>query len=94
MDEAARAFGLALDRPVRDASIYVYPDHWTPMIVAQNMATQWHIGASGSPLGLRYEALPFVLATLEVPPADHGPVFADLRILESDMLALLRAKAH
>ncbi len=64
------------------------------MIVAQNMATQWHISASGNPTGLRYEALPFVLSALEVPPAEHGPVFADLQALESDMLALLRAKAH
>jgi len=52
------------------------------------MQTQWTVGASTA-VGLRYEALPVVFDLLGV-AGDRGELFAGLRVMEGEVLALLQ----
>lgn len=87
---AAQA-GVALEIR-RGECVEVYPDHWLPMQVAQAMGTQWNLSAAGVPVGLRYEALPFVLQMLEVPRGERPAVFEVVQVLEAEMKAILRER--
>jgi hypothetical protein len=92
VEEAAKAFGLRVEWEGGPPELEIYPDHWEPLSVIQAMGTQWNITAAGAPLGLRYEAMPFVLRMLGIPRARQSEVFEDVRVLESEMARLMRAR--
>ena len=56
------------------------------------MATQWSVGMSG-PIGLRMEALAFVLEVQEVPRADWPEVTEAVQVLERETLRLWRKQS-
>lgn len=60
-------------------------------MVFSNCMTQWNVGPGGL-VGLRYEALPFMLRTLAVPRAQWPEVMAAIQMLEADSLRLMREK--
>lgn len=53
------------------------------------MQTQWQVGPSGA-VGLRYEALPVVLDLLGMVAGDRTDLFAGLRVMEREVLTVLR----
>lgn len=69
-----------------DPDTEVWPDNWVPMRVIQAMATQWNVGMTGRLLGLRYEAMPFVLGALQVRRADRADVFQAVQVMEAEIL--------
>lgn len=88
----AAAAGFRVEaRP--DPDTEVYPDHWAPLQVVQAMGTQWNTGPTGRVVGLRYEALPIVFQMLQVPRGDRPEVFAVVRVLEAELLSIVRSRA-
>lgn len=85
--EAAQ-FGLTLEEAQGDA-VEIWPDNMLAVNCFIGMSTQWRVGMSGA-TGLDYNALPFVMRSTGVKPADRNDVFADLRILEDEALAVMR----
>jgi len=71
----------------------VWPDNWMPMKVAQAMSTQWNVGPMGGISGMRYEAMPFVLRTLDVRASDRADVFWGVQVIEAEILKL-KAQSH
>lgn len=55
------------------------------------LQTQWTLGPRG-PCGLRYEVLPVVLDLLGI-RGDRAELFAGLRVMEGEVLALLHRAA-
>ena len=74
----AKALGLLISEP---EPIAIRPDEEAAVTVFSAMGTQWNIGAMGGIIGLRYEALPAVLAALNMTPS--AELLADLRTMES-----------
>lgn len=75
----------------------IWPEHWHAWTAFTSMATQWHWagGMAPRPCGLRYEALPVVLAGVRqrVPQAQRQPlhvVFEQLEQLEEAALLAMR----
>jgi hypothetical protein len=53
-----------------------------PFRVFEDLATQWQCGPLGLKTGLRYEALPVVLAVRRTPRAEWAGLFDALRVME------------
>lgn len=70
----------------------MWPENVAPFNVFKAMATQWSVGINGS-IGLRMEALPFVLEMQEVPKADWPQVTQDVQVLERETLRLWRKQS-
>ena len=90
IEDDLEAFGLRLDGELKDSAIEVWPEHWEPMNVAEAMMSQMAVGMAG-PTGWRYESLPVVFRMLSIPLARQREMFADLRSIEADVLATIRA---
>lgn len=74
----------------------VWPEHVPALATLSAMATQWRMGPSG-PIGMDYNALPFVFRQIGVMPDDEARVFADLQVIELEYLSLLterRKQSH
>lgn len=52
------------------------------------MGTQWRTGACGA-TGLDYGVLPGVMRLVGVPAKDRQTVFQDIRVMESEALAVM-----
>lgn len=76
-----------------DAPIEVYPENQAPLDVWLAMRTQWRPGFSGA-VGLVYEALPVVYRACGVARRDQPDVFAALRVMERETLAVWREQAE
>lgn len=70
----------------------MWPENVAPFTVFRAMATQWSVGMSG-PIGLRMEALAFVLEVQEVPKADWPEVTQAVQVLERETLRLWRKQS-
>lgn len=78
-DELA-AFGLKVaDVTPPDAEIW--PENETTVDVFVQMGTQWRVGVGG-PVGLDYNALPFVMRMQRVPPDEQPDLFEAIRVME------------
>lgn len=75
------------DQALAEDDIEVWPENWTAVTVLLDMQTQWNIGMGG-PVGLRYEALPVVLAARGIESSPD--LFGQIRILESAALGAMR----
>ncbi|WP_428735732.1 DUF1799 domain-containing protein [Thermomonas sp.] len=53
-------------------------------------ATQWRLDASGAPIGLDYPALEAVMRMLGID--DLRQVFADVQVMEAEVLAVIRSR--
>lgn len=70
----------------------MWPENVAPFTVFRAMATQWSVGMNG-PIGLRMEALAFVLEVQEVPRADWPEVAEAVQVLERETLRLWRKQS-
>jgi hypothetical protein len=77
----------------RDETIDVYPENWTPLLVFQDMHTQWRPGFHGL-VGLDYEALPVVYRARGIARAAQADVFDAVRLMELETLAVWREQAE
>lgn len=57
------------------------------------MATQWQVDVNGGRNGLRYEALPVVMAAQRVGKKQRPAVFADVQAMEFTALRVWREAA-
>lgn len=70
----------------------MWPENVAPFTVFRGMATQWSVGMNG-PIGLRMEALAFVLEMQEVPRADWPEVTEAVQVMERETLRLWRKQS-
>lgn len=71
-----------------DETFEVWPDAWLSFLVMDAMGTQWRTGACGV-TGLDYGVLPSVMRLVGVPAKERQTVFQDIRVMESEALAVL-----
>ncbi|QTH12467.1 DUF1799 domain-containing protein [Pseudomonas corrugata] len=71
-----------------DETIEVWPDNWPSFLVMDAMGTQWRTGVCGA-TGLDYGVLPSVMRLVGVPPKDRSGVFQDIRVMESEAIAVM-----
>ncbi len=74
-----------------DDSLGVWPENWPAVVVAGRSMTQWNVGPGGV-VGLHYAALPVVMRAIGVSRKAWPQVFADIQVIESECLRLLREK--
>lgn len=89
VNEALAAFGMEMvdaEEP-QDLSTECWPDNWRVLTVFGAMGTQWQVGAEGSVIGMRYEALPFVFEMVGIKPKERNAVWSSLRVMEQESLA-------
>lgn len=72
-------------------SYSVWPDNWQPLMIFEQLLSQLNVGPGGV-VGLRYEALPFVLRMNQVPRAQQPALFDDLRQMERHFVTLAHDK--
>lgn len=80
------AFGLKVDE--LDDSFQVWDCNWPAFQVFEAMGTQWRTGMGGA-IGLDYAAIPAVFKLLGVKKKDRPALFDDVRIMESEALAVM-----
>lgn len=68
-----------------------WPDNWLPLQVFEALGTQWNIGMNGV-IGLRYEAIPVVLAEFGIRKKQRAAMMESLRIMENEALQVLRGE--
>ncbi|WP_053183674.1 DUF1799 domain-containing protein [Pseudomonas thivervalensis] len=71
-----------------DETFEVWPDAWPSFLVMDAMGTQWRTGACGA-TGLDYAVLPSVMRLIGVPAKDRSTVFQDVRVMESEAIAVM-----
>jgi hypothetical protein len=71
-----------------DDSFEVWPDNWKSFLVMDSMGTQWRTGACGA-TGLDYGVLPNVMKLVGIPAKDRPGVFQDIRVMESEAIAVM-----
>jgi hypothetical protein len=71
-----------------DETFEVWPDNWKSFLVMDSMWTQWRTGARGA-TGLDYGVLPNVMRLVGVPAKDRPSVFQDIRVMESEAIAVM-----
>jgi len=75
-------------RPPDD--LLVWPENMPAVDVFCAMLTQWHYAGMGGIVGLRYEALPVVLALRGIQAADQPDIFEALGVMEGAALDEVR----
>ena len=73
-----------LDAATGDHVGHLDKTEWQSFCVVRGMATQWNRGFSGTAMGLRYEALPVVAGSMDV-PLDKAHM-ETIRLLEAKMI--------
>lgn len=71
------------------ATTEIWPESAEPFGLFSQMLTQWRTGMSG-PTGLDYAALPAIFDMNDIAPARRRQAFDDLRVMESEALAVMR----
>lgn len=71
-----------------DETFEIWPDGWLSFLVMDAMSTQWRTGAGGA-TGLDYGVLHGVMRLVGVPAKDRQTVFQDIRVMESEALAVM-----
>lgn len=88
LEQSLAAWGLQLeddgtgseDEP--EVGFEAWPDIMPAIAVLDRMATQWTVGPSRRPIGLRYEALAHVMTWCGVPADEQAHVWADVQTME------------
>lgn len=80
-------FGLTL-ADIPDDSIEVWPCCWDAVRLFEAMATQWRVGMGGA-YGLDYGVVRDVARLIGIDRKSLSGVFADLRTLEHEALAVM-----
>ena len=70
----------------------MWPDNWLALQVFFGASTQWELGSSGVPIGLRYEVLPFLMKTAGIKKKDRADMFTDIQTCERAALDAWRAQ--
>lgn len=73
-----------------DETFEVWPDNWKSFLVMDSMWTQWRTGACGA-TGLDYGVLTDVMKLLGIPAEERSRVFQDIRVMESEAIAVMAA---
>lgn len=74
------------------AEYAVWPENWDAVQLMLASSTQWvYAGMQGTPVGLRYEALPMLRTVLGIDEADWPRVFRQVQILEHEVLRIRRS---
>lgn len=73
-----------------DETFEVWPDNWKSFLVMDSMWTQWRTGACGA-TGLDYGVLSDVMKLLGIPAEERSRVFQDIRVMESEAIAVMAA---
>lgn len=71
-----------------DETFEVWSDNWKSFLVMDSMWTQWRTGACGA-TGLDYGVLPEVMKLVGVPAKDRPRIFQDIRVMESEAIAVM-----
>jgi hypothetical protein len=71
-----------------DETFEVWADNWKSFLVMDSMWTQWRTGACGA-TGLDYGVLPDVMKLVGIPAKDRSRVFQDIRVMESEAIAVM-----
>lgn len=71
----------------------VWPENWPVVELFASLQTQWAEGPRGL-IGLRYEVLPAVLDLQGVAPEARRDLFDGLRVMENEVLTVLRQPAE
>jgi hypothetical protein len=80
---------ILLDEP---EPVELWPDNLAAFEVFDALGTQWSVAPNGRLVGLRYEAVAFVMRLCGVAAADRRQVFEDLRVMENAVLTLINSK--
>ena len=86
------AFGLEPEQAPAPQVLGIWPCNWAAFNVFRRMLTQLNVGGKGGVVGLRYEALPFVMRMCQVPRADQPDVMDAVQYMERHMVKLLNKK--
>lgn len=71
--------------------VELWPDHVQVVHIFSITRTQWrYAGMAGSPVGLIYSELPFVLEMDGIDRKDWPQLFADLQVMERAALEQMR----
>lgn len=85
VDEGAlSAFGFTTDDFASD-EVVIWHENYISFQVFESLSTQWNIGMSGR-TGINYQSIPIVLQMLDVEQEEHKDIFADIRIMEHEVL--------
>lgn len=90
--QALAAMGLQMEQDLEPEHIDCFPDNWQALHVFRALARQWRIAHNGHALGLEYGPIPGVLQMMGIKPQDHAQMFADLRDMEDEAMALFRER--
>lgn len=71
-----------------EEEVEVWPDAWPAFRLFEAMSTQWRTGMDG-PSGLDYSIIPTTAAMLGIKRRDLPDIFPDLRVMESEALAVM-----
>lgn len=71
-----------------EEEVEVWPDAWPAFRLFEAMSTQWRTGMGG-PSGLDYSIIPTTAAMLGIKRRDLPDIFPDLRVMESEALAVM-----
>ncbi len=86
-EKALAALGLKPETPLEKRTCEIWPETVKPLAVFRRALTQWCVGPGGV-IGLRYEALPFVLQLEDVPAHDWPDVMAGVQVMEQEALRI------
>jgi hypothetical protein len=86
--QSLAVWGLVIEQdeaegsPDEPVGFEAWPDTLQAIAVLDRMATQWAVGSSGRPIGLRYESLSQVMTWCGIPADEHAFVWADVQTME------------
>ena len=86
------AFGLQADALPEPHHLAVWSENWGALQVLRRMLTQLNMAPMGGVIGLRYEALPIVLRSCQIPRAELSELMDCLQYMERHLVKLLNAK--
>lgn len=84
------AFGFAPEDYANE-SIEIWPENQQAINLFTSISTQWRVGAGG-PTGLDYNVLFTLMGLMDLSYERHVQLFEDIRVIESEALAILNKK--
>ncbi len=85
------AFGLVWEGEA-EQDFEVWPDVWPVLQVFFGCSTQWRLAEGGTPTGLHYEVLPFLMKTAGIKKKDRADMLTDIQACEAAALKCWRAR--
>ena len=84
------AFGF-LPEDYANERIEIWPENQQAINLFTSISTQWRVGAGG-PTGLDYNVLFMRMARMDLSDERHEQLFDDIRVIESEALAILNKR--